>query len=467
MYLSVRSSWLRELDNQIENGVQYLDVHLRRLPVWFLRGDPPPPPGERPPPGAGGPPGAQVSPRGLPRLLDELRLPLDPDPPPGAPPPDPLFFEIRRHDGSILKSSGVPASLSDWFSPDELHFETTLETIPPFRLGVMTGPAETSILVGRGHVAIHNRLVSFGGRLWFFGLIAMILGLGGGWVVATGILDPIRQMAREMAMIRATDLSRRIAIDKTDTELKGLGAAINETLDRLEASFQLQTRFSADASHEMRTPLAAIRSQCEMALRRDRSAEEYREALQAALRGAHRLESLVNDLLVLSRAESAADPVNQTEFELQPVLEEVVQDCEKLAQSRSITISTNFEPTRVKGNALDLERLFSNLIRNGILHNRDGGQVWIRMKSEQDWIIVEIEDNGPGISPEAVPHLGERFFRADPSRTSGGSGLGLAISRGIIQAHQGTLDCESQLGKGSLFRVKLPRIAQAQPHTGG
>lgn len=118
----------------------------------------------------------------------------------------------------------------------------------------MTGPAETSILVGRGHVAIHNRLVSFGGRLWFFGLIAMILGLGGGWVVATGILDPIRQMAREMAMIRATDLSRRIAIDKTDTELKGLGAAINETLDRLEASFQLQTRFSADASHEMRTP---------------------------------------------------------------------------------------------------------------------------------------------------------------------------------------------------------------------
>lgn len=93
MYLSVRSSWLRELDNQIENGVQYLDVHLRRLPVWFLRGDPPPPPGERPPPGAGGSRGAQVSPRGLPRLLDELRLPLDPDPPPGAPPRIPFSLK--------------------------------------------------------------------------------------------------------------------------------------------------------------------------------------------------------------------------------------------------------------------------------------------------------------------------------------------------------------------------------------
>lgn len=460
MYWSARNSWFRELDTSIEGQLHYLDIHLRRLPPWFHEGDTPPL--DRPPPDRPPPPGVRPPPRGpdgpvrnLKRFLEELRLPSDSEPPPGAPPPDPAFFQIRRADGTIIKSEGDPEGLTQLFEGDRFGPEPEIYHWHQFRIGFMGGPGETTILVGRSTTSIRNRLGAFSAQMWFFGAVAMVLGLGGGWVIASGILKPIEKISTNLTQIRATDLSKRISIPGLEQEMVGLAQNLNGMLDRLEESFRVQTRFTADASHEMRTPLAAIRSQCELALRKLRTPEEYQEALTASLRGVSRLENLVEDLLALARCDSNKTPQPKQIVDLQPLIDECIHEISKAAKVHQIQIHSTLLPLLVHGDATQLDILFSNLLRNAVHHNKDNGEIWVQMHKAQDKAIIEIKDTGIGIPPEAVKHLGERFFRADPSRTREGNGLGLAICKSVLQTHNGVMECESELGKGSVFRVIL------------
>ncbi len=509
MYWSAKNAWFHEQDALIEAQIQYLDVHLRRLPGWALMGEErPPPPPERPPPpeqkgdrpfnkkdrpppsmkgdrssekgdpnekkgdrglekkdrsfekdrsrpAGTGSRGPDISPAAAERLLKELDLPQDSEPPPGFPPPDPPFFEIRRWDDSVIKSRGMPEDFSAYFEDREPKDDPVLYFQHPYRIGVMTGPGRTTILVGRSVVSIENRLGSFARQLWFFGAVAMVLGLSGGWIIVSGIIRPIERISQNITNIRATDLSRRILIPELDLELVGLAENLNEMLERFEESFRIQARFSADASHEMRTPLAAIRSQCEMALRKPRGIEEYREALAASLRGVERLEKLVEDLLALARSEGGPGNSPSQTVDLQPILDEVIHEHRDLAAAKRITIDAELVPLAVRGDGPQLEIALGNLIRNAIVHNRDGGSVQVTMEKRDKQAVIAIRDTGYGMAPDKLKRLGERFFRADESRSTGGYGLGLAICKTIIQAHRGTIECDSEPDKGTVFRVLL------------
>jgi len=291
----------------------------------------------------------------------------------------------------------------------------------------------------------------------------MALGLAGGSWVAARAIRPIDAISATAQKIAAGDLAERIAIAGTDSELGRLAQVLNATFDRLCDAFARQARFTADASHELRTPVAVILSQAETILSRERTPGEYREALEACRRAARRLRHLTDSLLTLARLDSGAPEEEAGPVALDRVAAEALELLRPLAAETSVRLEAGLAPVRCAGPEDRLLQVAVNLVSNAIHYNRPGGSVTVRTAEEGGAAVLTVVDTGIGIGAADLPHVFERFFRADPSRSraSGRTGLGLSIVKAIVESQGGAVSVESREGEGSTFTVRLPAAADS------
>ena len=282
---------------------------------------------------------------------------------------------------------------------------------------------------------------------------------GGGWWVATRAIRPVEDISAAASRISAGSLSERINVADTDSELGRLAGVLNSTFARLEAAFAQQKQFTADASHELRTPIAVLISEAQTALARERSAAEYRETVEGCLDTAQQMRRLTHSLLELARYDAGQEPLERGPFDLAERARACVELIGPLARERGIQIHADLLPAETLGDVDRLGQVIINLLTNAIYYNRPNGEVRVGARLENGAAVLTVADTGQGIAPEDLPHIFERFYRGDKSRAraEGRSGLGLAIGKAIVTAHGGSLEVSSQLRVGTTFTVKLPR----------
>ena len=299
-------------------------------------------------------------------------------------------------------------------------------------------------------------------RRVIFLALPLLLGLAGigGYLLATHSLAPLNWMAEQAREITGSNLSRRLEIGHAAEELAVLAASFNELLARLDQSFEAMRRFVADASHELRTPIAVIRGEADVALSHDRGAAEYRESLAIVLDESRRLSRLVDDLLNLARADAGRVKLDVHEFYFNELLAECCRSMQTLATASGIALECRSTgDVQFRGDEALLRRLVINLLDNAIRYTPPGGKVSAKLEADPAAARVVISDTGAGIPPEAAPHVFERFYRADKarSRQDGGFGLGLSIVKWIAEAHNGTVELTANPAPGTTFTVTLPR----------
>jgi heavy metal sensor kinase len=316
------------------------------------------------------------------------------------------------------------------------------------------------VLVGRS--IRHDLIAQQRAAAWLVltGLGVLAVGLLGGWWLSGRAIQPLAVMSATAQSISARNLSSRINVQETDNELGQLATVLNRTFDRLQSAFEQQSRFTADASHELRTPLAVILSHTELALSRQRTGDDYREALEACRRASQRMKALIDSLLLLARFDSHQPELQRQPVDLEQIAHDSVELIRPLAEQRRITIRMSSAPTGVFGDRDRLSQVVTNLLSNAIRYNREGGSVTVSVAANNGHGVIRVMDTGIGLSADELPHIFERFFRVDKarSRSDGGCGLGLAICQSIIEAHGGKISAASQPDEGTTIEVHLPRI---------
>lgn len=317
------------------------------------------------------------------------------------------------------------------------------------------------VQVGESLVQLNTSLRSVMIELIIIAPFALLLGAIGSYWLAARAFIPIDRLIHIAKQINAGDLQQRVPLPRTRDEVQRLAQTFNEMIGRLDAAFARQRRFVADASHELRTPVAVIRSITDLALLEGQSPSEYKGLLEKIHSEAERLGHLISDLLALARSDEGKTLLEWEPVHLDRMVEVVVANAEVLASERGITLHAQVqEKVTIEGDEARLIQVVMNLLDNAILYTDSGGRVTLRLAKKDDQVYLTIEDTGTGIAPEHLPHIFERFYRADPARAvsieRNSSGLGLAIVEWVVQAHGGKVMVESQVGKGSIFVVTLP-----------
>jgi heavy metal sensor kinase len=294
-------------------------------------------------------------------------------------------------------------------------------------------------------------------RLLLLSLIPVVIAiacLGGAWLSGRA-LKPVRDVTASALTISIDNLSERLPVPPTGDELAQLAVVLNSMLARLEAAVKTLSQFTADASHELRTPLAVIRTTAELALRRARTPESYRESLEAVSAEAERMTQLIEDLLVLARGGSEAAALPKEPIDVRAVLQQVCDEMQGLATQREITLKASLGEAEavVSGNRAALHRLFLVLLDNALKYSHPGGDVIVAVERGEAGVSVTVEDFGAGIGEADLPHIFKRFYQADPARSAQGHGLGLSFAESIARAHGAEIEVRSRLGAGSRFRV--------------
>lgn len=270
---------------------------------------------------------------------------------------------------------------------------------------------------------------------------------------------PIHRLTRIAREIGAKDLHQRVPVPVARDEVRDLSLIFNQMIGRLDSAFTQQRRFVADASHELRTPVAAIRSMTDVALAQPTSNDDYIAVLQGVNAESERLGTLISDLLILARADEGQVQFEHDLVRLDLLVTDAVASLEPLAVERKIALSLQTSsPATVIGDAARLIQVIISLIDNALTYTNIGGRVTLSVATAKSFALLKVSDTGIGISQQDKEHIFERFYRADParSRAAGGSGLGLSIVDWIVRVHGGSVSVESQLGHGSTFTVSLP-----------
>jgi two-component system, OmpR family, heavy metal sensor histidine kinase CusS len=292
-------------------------------------------------------------------------------------------------------------------------------------------------------------------------LLALLLGLGliGSAGIASAVtrrgLRPLAEMTQAAARIQPTHLNERIGAAKWPRELQSLARAFDDMLERLEDSFTRLSQFSADLAHELRTPLANIRGEAEVALTRPRDKAEYREVIESSLAECQRLSAIVDNLLFLARAEAAERKVDRISFDGRAAIEKIANYYRPLGEERHITIICTGEG-EVLAEPLLFDRALSNLLENSLRFTPEGGTISIAVLAARDGTEVKVSDTGTGIPAEHLPRVFDRFYRLDPARTSQGAGLGLALVKSILLLHGGSAAITSEPGRGTQVTLFFP-----------
>jgi len=306
---------------------------------------------------------------------------------------------------------------------------------------------------------------------------ALIMASLGGQFLAHKALKPVNQITQTARMITSQNLNQRIPPPKVKDEIARLAETFNEMITRLDQSFRQIKQFSSDASHELKTPLTILRGEVEVTLRKERTFSEYQRILRSNLEEVDRMTQIVDDLLLLSRADNGEIQLSQKEMDLSEILRELTVQTHILARSKNLSLQTFLPEERVAilGDPLRIRELLLNLIENAIKYTEEGGGITIhlskdgvtssgkdaeeRLEVKKNGLAeIKVTDTGIGIAKEDQGRIFDRFFRVDKarSREQGGSGLGLSICKWIVEAHQGKISVESEIGRGSSFIVQLP-----------
>lgn len=293
----------------------------------------------------------------------------------------------------------------------------------------------------------------------FLPLLVILASLLGYWLGGRA-LAPVNRIIQSAKEVGVQSLSRRLELPRAKDELRRLTETLNAMLDRIESSVKRITQFTADASHDLRTPLSLIRTNAELALRRPRTDSEYRATLSRILATSEESAQLIEHLLTLARADAGAMQFDLELAPLLPVLQNVCQQAHLWAQAKGLDFQESIcaEALAVSMDGQAMERLLVTLLDNAVKYTPAGGKVNLRAYSHDRFAIVEIKDSGIGIDDCDLPHIFDRFYRADRARTREvqGSGLGLAIARWIADGHNATIEVQSSLGNGAVFRVRVP-----------
>ncbi len=413
----------------------------------------------RPPPGPfpdGGPPPMQKD-----RPVPEFHMSSEDAHFFDADDPNNFYFIIKTRDGKELAHSAnappIPAEVDSIVpQPPDSRIQLATVDFGKYREIPNVLPSGEIIWVGCSIAPelkeLHLtalKLAGFGGIILVFGLV------GGGWLVGRA-LHPIDDISATAAKISAGDLSQRINVAEAESELGRLAAVLNSTFARLETAFAQQQQFTADAAHELRTPVTVMLTQAQTALTRERAAAEYRETVEACQRSAQRMRRLIESLLELARLDAGQEPLNRMPFDLSQMVREGTESVRPLADERGVKIRCELTPVQCVGDAERLAQVVTNLLVNAIQYNRDKGEVRVTTQSQIGLAVLIVADTGPGIPAADLPHIFERFYRADKARSAGRAGLGLAIAKAIVAAHGGTMEAASQTGTGTTFTVRLP-----------
>jgi two-component system heavy metal sensor histidine kinase CusS len=376
--------------------------------------------------------------------------------------PDGNLIEVRDPKGQQILSSKVvalepaAATTRSGFGDQKTgraHYRTYALTAlvkgSTFQILVATPLRETRSILRDLHILL----------LWTAPGVLLIAALGGYWI-SRRALAPVDEITQAARSIGIQNLSRRLTVPATGDELQRLSETWNDMLARLESAVKRLSQFTADASHELRTPIALIRTTAELTLRRERSPETYREALSEIVAESERTSRLVEDLLLLARADAGLPALPLENLELTPLVRDICQQGQVLAEARQLQISTDLpeEPVFVQANDPALRRLLLLLVDNAVKYTPAGGRITVSVGQDPAGATLAVRDTGIGIPDSALPHVFERFYRADESRNrdAGGAGLGLSIAKWIAERHHASLEAESVLGQGSTFRIRFP-----------
>jgi heavy metal sensor kinase len=312
------------------------------------------------------------------------------------------------------------------------------------------------ILVGHTLAPEISDADRFAGWLIFGSFIFLGLALGGSWLIIGRALHPVEKISLAARRIAEGNLSERINTEETESELGQLADILNSTFARLETAFAQQKQFTADAAHELRTPLAVLMSEAQTTLARERGMADYKDSIVASLETVQQMRRLTDSLLELARFDGGQENLRPEKINLAALAEDSLKLVRPLAAQRNLEIRSSLEPADVYADAGRLSQVVTNFLTNAVRYNRENGEIRIATRLQDDFALLSVADTGEGISSKDLPRVFERFFRGDKSRSTGGNGLGLAISKAIVEAHGGTIEVASEAGKGTTFTMRLP-----------
>ena len=298
-------------------------------------------------------------------------------------------------------------------------------------------------------------------RRQFRALLALGLGLG---AIASALiaitvtkrgLSPLSKMRRAFERIQPAHLNERIEPARWPPELRPLAASFDDMLGRLEDSFTRLSQFSADLAHELRTPIGNMLGEAQVALTRDRQPEEYRGVIESTAAECERLSGIIDNLLFLARADAAEQQVTRSSFNARSAVEKIVSFYETLAEDRHVEISCDGD-AEIFADPILFNRAIGNLIDNALRFTPENGKIRIAIGTLKSGTEISVTDDGPGIAPEHLPRVFDRFYRADPSRSSVGTGLGLALVKSIVDLHGGSATIHSEIGHGTTVKLTFP-----------
>ncbi|WP_254507509.1 sensor histidine kinase [Anatilimnocola floriformis] len=380
----------------------------------------------------------------------------------GPAPRDQAYFALWDSNGKLVaQSKNLPANI-----------EPTSQHLPdhgprPYvsraygrNLEIMVAtPEQGQLLIGR---PLAKEFDLFWWMLARFAAIVttgLIAGAVAAWGLSRWIARPVATIASRAESISENNLEQRIEVSHGTLEVVALADVLNRMLAKLHAAFARQSQFTADAAHELRTPITIILAQAEQTLARERSTADYQQALQTCQRTARQMKSLVDNLMLLAKAD-AGQPGARTEIvDLSQAVRESADELALLVKERGVQLHVHATAALVQGDFQQLRQVAANLLSNAIKHNVPQGEVWIDVSANGNQATLRVRDNGPGIAAEHHAQLFDRFYRVDRSRTHGAevsSGIGLSIVREIVTAHGGTVQLDSSPGAGATFLVTLP-----------
>jgi len=455
-YQLERNRQFRRVDDEIHRRIGSVVQQLHRPPRGPRQGPPeegfPPPEfreGDMPGPGQQPPP-FKFTPQ-LAALFDTNN-------------PDQYYFAVERRNGEEVAHSDFqpPASIAE-LRPHEEDTSSPTSPQPPVTL---TGqwrefhehlPSGETIYVGCSIAREQKELRLEALVLLGVGGVILFFGMAGGWWFVGRALRPISEISSTAAKISAGDLAQRINSEDAESELGQLIAVLNATFARLETAFAQQKQFASDAAHELRTPVSVILTQTQMTLNRERDAAGYKQTVEACQRAAQRMRKLIETLLELARFDAGQEVLKRQPFDLSRIVSDAAEMIQPLAGEQNVKIVSNLKPATITGDSERIFQVITNLLTNAIQYNRPNGEVRLKSEVHDGLAILEISDTGNGIAAADLPHVFERFYRADKSRTgAGNSGLGLSICKAIVEAHGGTIEVSSVEAVGTTFTVRLP-----------